>query len=284
MAARSAQVKSNLAEKLIERVAASRRLILVVGDIMVDRWVYGHLDDSQDGCHKFVQSRIRDYPGGAGNAARCLTNWAVHTELVGQFEKDRCVKTRFVDVLGDSKYICFRHDHDVHAGDGDEYAPTRKVVLEWVDGASGVLLCDYDKGFLSPDLINRVAEACRRRRIPCVADVKRGPDTYAGCITKANEAWYLRHGIASVVTRGGDSPAVSGTSVKSHLPPVKCVNHVGAGDCFAAHMTLALAYDFTMEESAAIAHSAGRVYVQRMPSCTWQPFPQEIAADMSSAE
>jgi sugar/nucleoside kinase (ribokinase family) len=58
------------------------------------------------------------------------------------------------------------------------------------------------------------------------------------------------------------------------------VNHVGAGDCFAAHLTLALAYGFSLKEAAGLAHSAGRVYVQSFHN--HPPFPTDIAADMST--
>ena len=65
------------------------------------------------------------------------------------------------------------------------------------------------------------------------------------------------------------------------LTSVKCVNHVGAGDCFSAHLVLALAYGFTLEDAAVIAHSAGRVYVQHQHSRP--PLPQEVREDMASA-
>lgn len=58
---------------------------------------------------------------------------------------------------------------------------------------------------------------------------------------------------------------------------VNCVSHVGAGDCFAAHLVLALAHGFSLEDAAAIAHSAGRVYVQHEHNRP--PMPEEIAED-----
>ena len=59
---------------------------------------------------------------------------------------------------------------------------------------------------------------------------------------------------------------------------VRVVSHVGAGDCFGAHIVLALAHGFSLREAAALAHSAGRVYVQFPHNRA--PRPEEIAADL----
>lgn len=69
-------------------------------------------------------------------------------------------------------------------------------------------------------------------------------------------------------------------TVECRFTPVKIVSHVGAGDCFAAHLALALAYGFSLKEAAVLAHSAGRVYVQSLHNIP--PHPAEILADMST--
>ena len=62
---------------------------------------------------------------------------------------------------------------------------------------------------------------------------------------------------------------------------VEVKNHVGAGDCFAAHLILGLAYGLSLEDAATVAHSAGRVYVQ-FPH-NRPPLPSEIVADFATA-
>ena len=271
-----------LISTLLRQLNKSRKRILVCGDVMVDHWVRGNVESCQDGCPKFVQKSYCTRPGGAGNAARCLKNWSVDTELFGQLGQDRPEKWRFVDADGK---IAFRWDDEAHLSVVDRlhYKWSYDQSLELVKSAlvAGVLLSDYDKGFLSPELIHQVADLCWSEGIPCVADVKRAPTTYAKCILKSNEDWYLRHGIASVVTRGADSPLVSGLPLDQYYPCVKCVNHVGAGDCFSAHLVLGLTYGLSLKDSAAIAHSAGRVYVQH--PYNRPPRPAEIMADMSNA-
>lgn len=265
------------AERLFYAVAAERKTIVVIGDIMRDIWVLGHTEPSQDGCHKFVEDTTKETLGGAGNAAASLGGWTAHVELCGHWNNRRGTKTRFLD----NGKVVFRHDNDIIAG--PEHDHERKQALEWVRQSDGVLLCDYAKGFLTPSYIAQVTELCRRCGVPCVADVKRGPEMYAGCITKCNDEWYIKYGMASVVTRGALSPSVSGNVIIGvrDMLPVPCVNHVGAGDCFAAHLTLGLAYGLTLEDAAAVAHSAGRVYVQWPLSRP--PIPQEVCEDMANA-
>ncbi len=129
---------------------------------------------------------------------------------------------------------------------------------------------------------------CRDLQIPCVADCKREPEVYDGCVLKCNGDYQDKYCELipfenMVITHGEKNPAVwSGPvpyGIGQPLPSVRCVNHVGAGDCFAAHLTLALTCGFSLKDAAALAHSAGRVYVQYPHNRP--PQPDEIAADLS---
>lgn len=269
----------NLVEQLWNLVRGERKRVVVIGDAMVDRWVHGNTHTGcQEGCTKFEQTEVVTTPGGAANAEACLKHWPINTSLCAVSEQDRCVKTRFLDTFG----------RIVYRWDDDKAPPPQEWVLDlavdWVRCAGGVLLSDYDKGFLTPEFIQRVLEVCQERKIPCVADCKREPEVYKGCIMKGNHAWARnwQRCDEGVVTRGYEPPLIDGHSSSHNLPPVACVNHVGAGDCFAAHLTLALAYGFSLKEAAAIAHSAGRVYVQHPHNRP--PYPGEVAADMARVD
>ncbi len=269
----------NLATRLLGEIKTRRRLIVVIGDTMLDRWVHGHIEQCQDDCPKFVQESVVETPGGAANAALCLSHWDTQVSLYGFAGNDCPIKCRYME----NGKIVFRHDDDGPPRCGTEYEWERKLALEMASHADAVLLSDYDKGFLTPYFIKEMAALCKARRVPCVADAKRAPEVYENCIIKGNYAWYEKFGSPHVLTLGGVEPTVGNDSIYSDdvLSPVNCINHVGAGDCFAAHLTLALAYEFTIKEAAALAHSAGRVYVQfphnRAPS------PEEVAADLALA-
>jgi bifunctional ADP-heptose synthase (sugar kinase/adenylyltransferase) len=282
----------NLVEKMLSVCTDTKlphRRILVIGDGMTDVYVHGHLAPCQDGCQKFVELSQVVVPGGAKNAARSLTEWLVQIDCPIRHAVEP-VKTRF---MVDGK-IHFRHDSDRrHSVDSGKVH--KRVLLALVDRPDGVLISDYDKGTLSPELIRYVAEHCERRSIPCVADCKRAPKVYAGCILKCNNAYWIEslraqpipaETSALVVTRGAEPPLFWETDKRTQTgnpngPPVSCVNHVGAGDCFAAHLTLALACGLSLKEAATVAHSAGRVYVQHPHNRP--PHPAAISADLAAS-
>lgn len=267
---------SDLVERLLGEIKKHNRRIVIIGDVIVDRWVHGRMMRCQDGCPKFIQEEVVETPGGAANAEQCLTMWVVKTSLCGYNRNDCPIKTRYVE--DDS--IIFRSDDDGRPNRGQDYQWSRDLALEMSHTAGGVLLSDYDKGFLTPSFIKEVATVCRERSIPCVADCKRTPETYNGCIRKGNLDWLRTYGREKldVLTRGANLPCISNKVFVGKKGKVHCTNHVGAGDCFAAHLTLALAYGFSLEEAATIAHSAGRVYVQHPHNRA--PSPREISADL----
>lgn len=280
---------SNLVSRLLTAINSKRPRVVVIGDTMIDRWVSGQIEPCQDDCPKFVHKWVNEVPGGAGNAARSIEQWKVNISLYGYAENDCPVKTRFVN--SDNNMLVMRYDNDGPATRGEGYEWARRNALEMVRAGrtEAVLLSDYDKGFLTPGFIQEVVAVCTARHIPCVADCKRAPETYSGCVLKGNNDYWWKHSSDlkaprwGVRTMGCNAPIVhtDGYSLEvAELPLVRCVNHVGAGDCFAAHLTLCLACGFTLNEAATLAHSAGRVYVQY--PLNRPPHPTEILADLAT--
>lgn len=273
-------MSTSIVRKLIELDAASRKRIAVIGDVLVDRYIHGRLADCQDGCQKFVEESRTECMGGAANAERSLLNWKCDSNCFGNMEDNAPIKTRFV-VNGK---IIMRHDMDAMKITDRLRTWELDTLLDWSPDA--MLISDYDKGFLTPALIRQVIDAARERGIPCVADAKREPELYAGAILKCNADYANAYREVmcrkdTVITTGSAFPTIvheNDTMTKTPSQrPVTCVNHVGAGDCFAAHLTLALAHGFSLEDAAAIAHSASRVYVQHAHNRP--PMPEEVARD-----
>lgn len=271
----------NLAEKLYEEIRNHNKQIIVIGDNITDVWVHGRLTDCQDGCPKFIEQDRHQTLGGASNAAHCLTYWAPGYILYGHPKNFQPVKTRFINAHGS---IVFRHDDETHLLPIIDYDYIRRDALHHIkhSDCAGVLLSDYDKRILTSSFIRDVTTECNQRGIPCISDAKRRPEFYRGSIIKSNLDWHNKHlHCAHVYTRGPDNPMTKYGVVSPKLPAVECLNHVGAGDCFAAILTLALAYKFTLEEAAIVAHSAGRVYVQYPHNRP--PRPEEVIEDMKLA-
>lgn len=290
--------------QLIQMDRDHPKRIAIVGDAIVDEWRHGTLGSCQDGCPKFVEEKLVITPGGAANAAGTLSHWRGQTYLISPvshalsapwrrspidlsltFSSYRLpTKTRF---LVDGKLV-FRHD----AEDTDNYGVSHEEREEWRDltikavrtmGFHAVLVCDYDKGFLDNDTIRQIVRECRD--IPVVLDLKRAPTFPGSAVVKCNgEYAHKFHGLLrapAVCTHGKESPFVIDERNPHKLPrqkPIACVNHVGAGDCFGAHLALGLAHGLDLSEAAFIAHSAGRVYVQHPHNRA--PYPHEIRRDL----
>ncbi len=275
--------------KLIQADREAPKRILVIGDGMTDVYIHGKMEpNGQEKCIKFMEDAWRTVkvPGGAANAAQCLKHW--FAGVLFPFNRLKGpTKTRY---MVDDKCV-FRHDNDTCNFDVQMVRQEALATLTSYQ-PDAVLLSDYDKGLLTAGLVQEVAYYCHGRKIPCVADAKREPDFYRGCIIKGNGQYFntkrypeeaRRMDTQAVTTHGEYVPLVWDCGEASmpvvNLPSVKCLNHVGAGDCFAAHLTLALAYGFSLKDSAAIAHSAGRIYVQRRHNTA--PHPDEIEVDMN---
>lgn len=269
-------------DKLIAEDRRKPRRILIIGDGMQDVYVHGHLSTCQEGCPKFVEESYVEVPGGAANAARSLMHWRARKVCMFS-SRGAAVKTRFM--VGDE--CVFRYDDEPP---GIDYSVVRDEALtclrEWKP--DGVLLSDYNKGVLIPEFSRKVIAECRRAKVPCVVDPKQEPGIYAGAVIKSNKEWlrkYIEHEIPTphVITNGPGDIFIryaDSTDWIRELDPVLCVNHVGAGDCFAAHLTLALACGLSLKEAAGVAYSAGRVYVQRPHNSP--PHPDEVSRDSMS--
>lgn len=279
--------------------------ICICGDSMIDQYIHGHLAIGQENCPKFVEDSRVVVPGGAANAARQLANWQAKAWLVGIGDTRwpgeplpyNCQLMHFGGILSlktrhlvDGRHI-YRHDLEQHGyglSEGDLAACRQKSIDQicrrvHMGEFQAVLIADYDKGFMDAVMIREIIHICVKFGIPVVADAKRHPSVYAGAILKVNEDYANKFSehcqYRRVVTMGVNSPA--GLEKPINLPPVTCLNHVGAGDCFAAHLALALAHGLPLEEAASIAHSAGRCYVQHHHNRP--PFPHEIRRDILSA-
>jgi rfaE bifunctional protein nucleotidyltransferase chain/domain len=277
----------DVVSKLIDLDRSRKVRLAIVGDPMIDVWHHGRVETCQDGCSKFVKETEVVTAGGAANAVASLSHWNARVELFGP-DSGLPVKIRKVDKTG---RIVWREDVEK-----PDYG---LLELNLVDLRSSVLsaircirfdvvlISDYDKGFLDKQTIGEIISECNEQGIPVVADAKREPWIFEGAILKVNEQWlHKRKGMAHgfpLVTRGAFAPAKIGSNWQvEELSPVACINHVGAGDCFAAHLVFALAHGFTLVDAATVAHSAGRVYVQH--SHNRAPWPHEIQKDLTGSK
>lgn len=151
-----------------------------------------------------------------------------------------------------------------------------------------VILSDYDKGiFTDFKKTQEMITICHTYGVRTIVDPKNEPiEKWTGCsIFKPNsvEAGRLT-GRATlkeqviklaeklyksdiVVTAGGSGVAIynSNSGYSEYTPPrkVRAESYIGAGDCFIAHLSLAVSHGFNLSDAVEIAFKAGEVYVQR---------------------
>ena len=172
--------------------------VAVIGDLMLDRYVYGGVERISPEAPIAVLGidHERVMLGGAGNVARnvaALGAEAVLVALCGEDDagseikallavEDRLraqlcvtagratsVKTRFV--AGNQQLL--RTDLEAREDVGAAAAAELlTVALAAVDGADAVVLSDYAKGVLSKALIEAVVERAAARSVPVIADPK----------------------------------------------------------------------------------------------------------------
>lgn len=283
--------------------------ILVIGDTVTDKWVTGHSFASADECPSLEAKERLLTPGGAANVSRQLQNtgydpWllcpldaelaaAVRATRVGKgvslelgFPCPRMPrKTRYLDAAG---RIVFRADSEplfygLPNGELQQYRDLAIKTIRQMPWAA-VILSDYQKGFVTDSLARRAIEACQERDIPCFVDPKRPPTSFRGGLFKINQNYFEKHQaeleamqFTGVVTRGSAPPVLfrQGREERhgQREAAVSFRNHVGAGDCFLAHLAAARVdgqdgHDW--QASVTLADAAARVYVQhaygRVPS------------------
>lgn len=180
------------------RLAALRgRRVLVVGDVIVDRYLKGAVDRiSPEAPVPIVRVRGEELrPGGAANVAANLAALGTRPCLVSVVGEDRGasllrddldargIETHLVPVAGRPTTVKTRiiaHQQQVVRLDDEDDTPVgddaahavRDAALAALEGADGVVVSDYAKGLLDVRVLRPFLAAARRRGLPVVVDPK----------------------------------------------------------------------------------------------------------------
>ena len=186
----------------------SGRRIVCLGDVMLDRFLYGDANRlSPEAPVPVVRlGRMQSMAGGAGNVARNIAALGGEPSLIGLVGEDP-EATELEGLLGGAARL-LRHagrrttvklrviagrqqivrvDDEVPGEASEAEAASISATLAEVLGdAEALILSDYGKGVLTPPVIAAAIAAARSRGIPCLADPKgRDFSRYAGatCVT-----------------------------------------------------------------------------------------------------
>jgi D-beta-D-heptose 7-phosphate kinase/D-beta-D-heptose 1-phosphate adenosyltransferase len=185
----------------------NRRKIVVVGDIMLDRFIHGSVDRISPEapvpvlCHEGEHNM----PGGAANVARNLAHLGIDVALIGVVGKDRHADI-LANAIKEEPAISF---HPLVAGDRMTTVKTRftssgqqilrldeenrlpipknmhqrliKLVGRALKSADALIISDYDKGIIDNSTAQAMIKLAKKAGILIIADPKKpDPAIYRG--------------------------------------------------------------------------------------------------------
>ncbi len=183
-------------QQLLQRVAGAR--VVAVGDLMVDRFVYGEVARISPEAPIPVMSRQRESVmlGGAGNVARNVAALGGEVALVGVIGRDAAageakaliaaerriegylitdperpttIKTRFVSA---GQQLLRVDEETTRAIDGEVERQLVRTLLDAARGAKAILLSDYGKGVATPAVIAAARAAAELHGAALIVDSK----------------------------------------------------------------------------------------------------------------
>ena len=302
---------------LLDGAKSSR--IAVVGDAMLDVYLQGEVDRiSPEAPVPVVRVRERRFAlGGAANVAQNVRGIGAGCDLVAALGDDpggaqlramlaeievgadalvtvarnTTTKTRVVARAQQVVRVDEEDDSDL---DGDEVGRLLAAVAAAVDVADALVLEDYNKGVLVPEVITRAIARARERGIPIVVDPKyRNFFLYRGAtVFKPNRrelesalgaavdldhpealpATFDRLGVDHLLLTLGDRgmALISAGGGIRRVPTVarEVYDVVGAGDTVTAYLAAVLAAGGTAAEAAVVANYAAGIEVGKLGAAT----------------
>jgi D-beta-D-heptose 7-phosphate kinase / D-beta-D-heptose 1-phosphate adenosyltransferase len=172
--------------------------ILVLGDAMLDRFLYGEVDRISPEAPVPVVRLRRSHamPGGAGNVARNVSALGGTAVLVGLLGEDDAAAelrallagdpgvedasvasasrrtTRKMRVIAGNQQVARLDEEEARPADASECAALVAAVRSRVAGCKALVLSDYAKGALTPAVVAGAVAAAREAGVPVFADPK----------------------------------------------------------------------------------------------------------------
>jgi len=184
-------------QELIQTI--SKKHVLVIGDVMLDEYIWGAVDRiSPEAPVPVVSVTQREYhSGGAANVARNIHGLGGKVTLVGLTGDDASgqklmdilskdsgvrmlpimepnrmttVKTR---VIAHNQHVVRMDAEQTNPLSQDSFSQMKTHVSEILHDVDGIILQDYDKGVLSKDVIQWIMSVAKEKQIPVYVDPKK---------------------------------------------------------------------------------------------------------------
>lgn len=227
--------------------------VLVLGDIIIDKYIYGSSTrlSPEAPVPVVVQECIVETIGGAGLVYENLKSLGVDVDLYDHGE-DSSIKTR---VICDGHYVT-RIDDDVIA---DSEAVLDKIINDDFSQYTYVVLSDYNKGVLGAS--NKIIEYINQFGCKIIVDPKDHAKYYEGAwLVKPNNKEFGDFGFAdwkgNIITTNAGENVIAQIDNQTYNIPVERVevsDVTGAGDCFLAAFVYALTKEYDYKKCLELA-------------------------------
>ena len=189
-------LSANRARQILSTAQKSR--VLVVGDVMLDQFIWGGVSRiSPEAPVPVVDFQRESFmPGGAANVARNLVSLATPAELFGAIGKDDAAQ-KLLKLLGEQNIGCaglvkssarhtsiktrivahqqqvVRIDRETRGHlDGELTKALLAEIKKKISKADAVIVCDYGKGVVTQTLLNEIKSLCHARGVWVSLDPK----------------------------------------------------------------------------------------------------------------
>jgi rfaE bifunctional protein kinase chain/domain len=297
--------------------------IVVVGDVMLDEFTWGEVNRISPEAPVPVVEVIKETQqlGGSANVVaniKSLGGNPITIAVTGQDAAAERLRTLYRDLQIDSSYLIaddrrttiktriIAHNQQLVRTDREDRTPLASTVskalgkhfLEVLPGCDAVIVSDYDKGVVNPELLAAILPQAQRAGVPVFLDPKVHHANYYKPTTlitpNQREAELLSGkrildtaGLEEVgrllldrfecpnilITRGREGMSLFEGNVVHHLPAAarEVFDVSGAGDTVIATLTIAASCGASMEEAARIANEAGGIVVGKIGTATVSP-------------
>lgn len=307
-------------EEIINKFNRTR--ILVIGDLMLDQYLYGTVTRiSQEAPVPIVNiDREICELGGAANAINNINSLGGIIEAVGVIGKDdtgrtllNLLKERDINtdgiilsdnrptttktrVIGNGCHIVRFDKETITTIDTETSEEIIERIRNIIQKYDGVLISDYDKGLITPYLLNKLIPLANSHHIPIVVNSKienlshyKNVSVIISDLNKASQAigiklihetslrnigqWMLTHleckGVLIIRGKKGLSVFEKDGSVKHFSYIVKDISDItGVEDAITAVMVLAVANGSDIKSAATIANAAASLVLGKMGKYT----------------
>lgn len=175
------------------------KIVLVIGDLMLDRYIFGSVDriSPEASCPIFQRKgKYIEQLGGAANVAKQIRSFAQNIYIVGSIANDevgRNIKRLLTESEIKTELICYdanvstlkeRYITDLNQQilrvDEEDFSPltleTEKLIISFIENRKDeidcIILSDYEKGVLTETFCREIIKLAMNLKISTIVDIK----------------------------------------------------------------------------------------------------------------